>query len=52
VFESKAQPGICIPLVAGARTIASVQLGAGRKVRFASQLEQDGKQTTWWLGRD
>lgn len=52
VFESKAEAGSCIPLVAGARTIASVQLGAGGKVKFASQLEQDGRQTTWWLARD
>ncbi len=51
VFESKAQAGSCIPLVAGARTIASIHLGAGDTVKFASQLEQDGKQTSWWLER-
>lgn len=52
VFESTANAGSCIPLVAGGRTIASVHLGAGAKVKFAAQLEQDGRQTTWWLERD
>ncbi len=52
IFESRATPAGCIPLVSGSRFIAEVRVVAGGRTKVAAQLESDGTRAIWWLERE